>query len=166
MGINGRGCQGVEQLERENAELRAEVARLARDNSEQCDAIDMLRARATKQGVSVAAKRALELARQYVAEGDGWDSPRLRACLERAMTYGACDRCLGKGHETYFGSPQCRECRGSGDSSNPAPYVPCGLHARNPNGQCDAHELSPLEVDAVLDVALGDEIASATKAVA
>lgn len=34
----------VEGLERENAELHAEVRRLARENNEQCDAIHELRA--------------------------------------------------------------------------------------------------------------------------
>lgn len=76
--------RAVEMLEREKAALEDEVARLARENSEQCDDIEALRVTARKAGLDAGARQALEMVVRYLDEGDAIDSIRVLACLRRA----------------------------------------------------------------------------------
>lgn len=77
--------RALETMERENAALTDEAARLARENSEQCDDMHDLKVQARRAGLDVSARQALEMIVRYVDEGDALDSIRILACLRRAV---------------------------------------------------------------------------------
>lgn len=75
----------VAALERENAELQRHVERLARENGDQCDDIEILRATAAQAGLDATVRQSLAMIARYVDEGDALDSVRVLACLRRAL---------------------------------------------------------------------------------
>lgn len=75
----------AEGVERELAQARRDIERLADENGELCDTIHGLQASAKQGGLDATVRQSLEMIARYQAEGDSLDSIRVLACLRRAL---------------------------------------------------------------------------------
>lgn len=69
----------------ERDELRATVRRLERKNGALLDDLHALQSTALRRGLEEQARMALAMARRFLDEGDPIESPRVVACVLKAM---------------------------------------------------------------------------------